>query len=342
MTQPGLQLRAQTIALTGAHGLMGRVLLPKLVATGAQVHSLSRTTTASTENITSVLGDMQDAASFASLLQGATSLVHLAGIAHTDLTSDEERSHARAINVDASVALFAAAKHAGVKQAVYMSSAHVYTGQQGVGLTEQSPATGDSFYGQLKLEAEEKIRALEDDSFRVVIFRPCLTYGPGVRYNLHALMGAVRRGLYVHPGGHDPLRSFVSAGTVAEAVRYALQSESMRGTFNLADRVPIQLSTWVNQIAEMLHVRKPVSVPYPLLVAVAFAGTLCRALKLPAPLTLQSLHKLTTPFTLNTDALAATGFAWPDDFSGYQRGMVEAFLQSTSTKTASNSTEPTR
>lgn len=311
-----------TVAVTGASGLMGRTVVPALHHTGATVRVLSRhATTHSTTD--TIKGDLADGSGIGALVTGADAIVHLAGVAHTILRTQSDRDHAHAVNVRGTVQLLQAARAAGVRQAIVMSSAHVYAGQQGLNLTEQSATARDTAYGALKLEMEEQVRSMHSPAFRVTILRPCLTYGPAVRHNLHALLRAIRGGYYIHPGGADAARSFLSVQTVASAVLHFLQSESAGDTYNLADREPVSLRAWVNHLADMMDVRKPRTVPVSILRVVATAGTAASKVGLPAPLTRDSLRKLVAPFSLNTDALASTGFIWPASHEHVLRSMIE-------------------
>ena len=99
-----------------------------------------------------------------------------------------------------------------------------------------SPTAGDTVYGALKLEAEQLAAEAEAQGLAVTILRPCLTYGPGVRFNMQNLMRAVRRGLYVHVRSADTVRSLASVDTVTAAIVHLLGSPEGAGTFNVARR----------------------------------------------------------------------------------------------------------
>ena len=370
MQQPSLAF-VGTVAVTGATGVIGRHLVPALLAAGASVRVLSRQTTPPASPVTAVPGDLRDPASLATLVQGASAVVHLAGIAHTSLRTPAEEEAAAAINVDGTRALLRAATNAGIPHLLYFSSAHVYRGQQGLNLAEDSPKDTGTGYAAMKLQAERLLQAEAAPGQRITVLRPCLTYGPGVRFNLQQLMRAVQAGRYVHPGGADALRSFVSVDTVAAAVLHLLatRSCSMAGstgsvigsadktapavtpvdtaphnntgfaastgstngtgpailTYNLADRQPQSLRTWVDRLAAHLQVRPPRTIPVQLLRIAAAVGTTARAAGIPSPLTSEALRKLTAPFTLNVDRLAATGFVWPATTDAVVAGMVANF-----------------
>lgn len=318
----------QNVAVTGSTGLIGRALVPALLNAGASLRLLVRGD-AGERSPHAVPGDLARPESLRELLHGADALVHLAGVAHTDLRSPAEREQAYAVNVTGTRNLFAAARDAGVRRIVLLSSAHVYAGREGMDLRETAPVAGDGGYADMKIEAEAAARDLAQTGCEMVVLRPCLTYGPGARFNLHQLMFAVKRGIYVHPGGADAVRSFASVATVAAATAHMLRPDVPGGTYNLADRHPASLRTWVDHLADLLGAPRPRTVPIGLLRPIAAAGSALARAGLPAPLTLAKLHKLTAPFSLNTDALASTGFEWPGTEDAVLKAMADSFLAQT-------------
>jgi UDP-glucose 4-epimerase len=255
-------------------------------------------------------------------------VVHLAGVAHTTLRTDAARVKARQVNVDGTQNLLDAARELAVDRVIIASSAHVYAGQTGVGLSESSPTAGDSAYAQMKQDVEASVRAAVAMGLDAVVIRPCIVYGPGVRYNLDSLMRAIRRGYYVHPGGCNSLRSFASVDTVAAAILHLLRAGKMGAIYNIADRKPVHLVNWVNSLADQMEVKRPRTVPIGLLRIAATLLTPFARIGLPAPLTLESLAKLTDSFSLDLTALESTGFVWPDTKDAVLSEMVAAAAES--------------
>jgi nucleoside-diphosphate-sugar epimerase len=317
----------RTIALTGGTGLIGRKLVQRLQRAGEVIRLLSRQVQPPMENVICIQGDLRDAQALARLTEGASAVVHLGGIAHTSLRSEAEKAHAREINVQGTLNLLDATKSAGVGRFILASTAHVYSGQRGVGLTEQAPVAGDSFYALLKLEAEAAAQAAAMQGLDVVIVRPCIVYGPGVRFNLASLMRAVQRGYYFHAGGADSLRSFASVDTVAAAIVHLLQFGDSGQPYNIADREPVHLVAWVDDLARRMGAHPPRTLPMPLLRAGAAALDPLAKLGLPAPLTTEKLDKLTASFSLDVSALEATGFVWPSTTHEVLDEMVAAFAR---------------
>ncbi len=271
-----------------------------------------------------VQGDLLDASTLNSLVHGAGAVVHLAAVAHTRLRTATDKAQARRTNVDGTRLLLRAALDADVSRFILLSSAHVYAGQQGQDLDESSPTAPDTPYGALKLDAEKLALEAQKEGLAVTILRPCLTYGPGVRFNLQSLLRAVHRGLYVHARGVRTVRSMASVDTVSAAIIHLLSSPQADGIFNVADRRPIDLEPWVNALADRTNVKHPRAVSPALLKALASVGTAAAAMGLPAPITLDSLRKLTSSFSLSTQKLAASGFTWPPTQDEVIREMIAA------------------
>lgn len=320
---PGLRA---TVAVTGASGVIGRRLVPALSAAGATVRVLTHREMPSTSTSVSVIpGDILDKGSLESLLQGADAIIHLAGRAHTSLRTPQEEAEAASINVGGARTLLQAAAAAGTPHFVFFSSAHVYAGQQGLDLQEDALKEAGTGYAAMKLQAESFLHEHAPGQMAVTILRPCLTYGPGVRFNLRQLLRAVQTGRYVHPGGADAMRSLASVDTISAAVVHLLSRGPVSETYNLADRSSVSLREWVDALAAELRVRPPRSVPVQALRLLAAAGSVAHRAGVPAPLTTDALRKLTVPFTLNLDRLAATGFVWPSTTGAVVAEMVAQF-----------------
>ena len=95
-------------------------------------------------------------------------------------------------------------------------------------ITRETPANPANFYGRSKLEAEEGLQALGDDSFKVAILRCPMIYGPGCKGNF-PLLAKVARTLPVFPD-YPNKRSVLYAENLAEFVVQAID-RSLSGMF---------------------------------------------------------------------------------------------------------------
>lgn len=110
----------------------------------------------------------------------------------------------RRVNVEGTLRLAWQAAEAGVRRFVFVSSIKVNGehSQPGQPFTaDQTPAPGDP-YGVSKMEAEQGLRVLaRETGMEVVIIRPPLVYGPGVKANFLAMMRWLQRGVPLPLGG---------------------------------------------------------------------------------------------------------------------------------------------
>ncbi|NUN67785.1 NAD(P)H-binding protein [Pseudanabaena biceps] len=169
-----------TLALTGATGFVGQRVL---ALADAPLHALTRRPQADQPNIAWIRGDLADTAALAHLCEGASAVLHIAGI-----VSAPTRAAFDAGNVAGTAALLAAAKAAGVGRFIHVSS-----------LAAREPQL--SMYGASKAEGERLVMASDRDW---VIVRPPGVYGPADAEMLDIYKLAAR-GLYIAPPGRISL-----------------------------------------------------------------------------------------------------------------------------------------
>jgi UDP-glucose 4-epimerase len=159
---------------------------------------------------------------------------HVAGIAHSDngKISDERAKLYYAVNTDLTVACAQKAKAAGVKQFVFMSSAIVYGDSAPIGkemlITRDTPVNPANCYGDSKVQAENGLRPLDCDTFKVVILRPPMIFGKGSKGN-YPLLSKLARKLPAFPKVEN-CRSMLYIGNLVEFVRLMIENDE-HGTF---------------------------------------------------------------------------------------------------------------
>lgn len=114
---------------------------------------------------------------------GYDAVFHVAGIAHSDSgkISKEKEQLYYAVNTNLTIETAKKAQSDGVKQFIFMSSAIVYGESAPIGkqkiITQNTPTAPANCYGDSKVQAENGIRPLSDENFKVVILRPPMIYG---------------------------------------------------------------------------------------------------------------------------------------------------------------------
>jgi UDP-glucose 4-epimerase len=160
---------------------------------------------------------------------GYDAVFHVAGIAHADLKNADELYFR--VNRDLAVKTAAKAKSDGVKQFIFMSTMKVYpapTLKKPIEITAETQPAPNSSYGLSKLQAEQSILAMEDASFRAVILRPPLVYGPGCKGNYPKLSEYGQK-LSVFPDVENR-RSMLFIENLCEFVRLMIENNE-RGIF---------------------------------------------------------------------------------------------------------------
>ncbi|MGI4816278.1 MAG: UDP-glucose 4-epimerase family protein [Janthinobacterium lividum] len=201
-------------------------------------------------------------------------LVHLAARVHVmgDEASNSLERY-RATNVLGTLRLARAALHAGVRRFVFVSSVKALgETDPGYPWRETDPPAPVDPYGQSKLEAEMALLALgRETGLEVVIVRPPLVYGPGVRANFLQLMKAVQRGLPLPLGAANAPRSLIYVENLADALlRCAMHPAAAGRLFHVADSRDWSVSELARQLGQELNrPARLLTVPLPWL---RFAG----------------------------------------------------------------------
>ena len=206
------------ILLTGANGFIGSRLLDQLLE--KNVCTIGRTAVERSPCHFTI--DMDKKPEYADCLQGVKCIVHSAARAHImkDEISDPLVEYRR-VNVDGTLNLARQAAAAGVKRFVFISSIKVNGEQTALGqpfTADDSPAPDDA-YGLSKWEAEHGLQLLaEETGMEVVIIRPPLVYGSGVKGNFASLIKLVAKGLPLPLGAIYNLRSLVALDNLVDLI----------------------------------------------------------------------------------------------------------------------------
>lgn len=193
------------------------------------------------------------------VLVGVSAVVHCAARVHVmnELSSDP-LAEFRRVNVEGTLRLARQAAEAGVRRFVFVSSIKVngeHT-QAGVPFTaDQTPAPNDP-YGVSKAEAELGLRALSKETgLEVVIIRPPLVYGPGVKANFLAMMRWLQRGVPLPLGGAtENLRSLVYLDNLVDLIITCIDHPAAANqTFLVSDDEDLSTATLLRRMAAALE-----------------------------------------------------------------------------------------
>jgi nucleoside-diphosphate-sugar epimerase len=302
------------VVVTGAAGFIGRALVERLARRGTPVVALVRAPVALGARVAvRAVGTLGPGSDWPALLAGARAVVHLASGAHAAVADEPEWIEREA---GAAAALAGAAAGVGLARIVLMSSIKVL-GEATPSLpfrAHQPPAPEDA-YGFAKWRMEEAMRARAGD--RLVILRPPLVYGPGVKANFRSLIRLVASGLPLPFAAIDNRRSLVFLDNLLDLVELALVHPGAAGeSFLLRDNEDVSTPELVRRLARALGM-KPRLFPLPpavLRAAAALFGRAAAAERLSGSLRVDDLATRQRlgwrPGVALDDALALTCRAW--------------------------------
>jgi UDP-glucose 4-epimerase len=260
------------ILVTGATGFIGAHLCRTLAVAGEYPIAAARAPARDLALEQRVTGDLADLPQLDSLLNGVDAVVHLAGRAHVmqETAEDPEQAFHRA-NAVATAHLARAAAAAGVQRFVFLSSVKV-NGEATFGepfRETDAPAPQDA-YGRSKWAAEQALwRTGADTGLEVVVIRPPLVYGPGVKANFLRLMRLVDRALPLPLGALPNRRSLINLDNLGTLILAALHHPDAAGhTFLASDQHDLSTPQLIRLLASALHrPTRLLRVPPPLLAA---------------------------------------------------------------------------
>ena len=263
--------------VTGATGFVGRALVPELLANGCQIRALVRKVSTGlpveVEQVVVDLGEIEDEGVIKDAFGGVDVVVHTAARVHMmqDRSADP-LAEFRNLNRDATLALAGLAADAGVKRFVFLSSVKV-NGEET--FPQGWPAVfkpDDAFmptdpYGLSKYEAEQGLLALaKETGMEVVIIRPPLVYGPGVKANFASMINWLRRGVPLPLGAIHNKRSFVAlANLVSFIALCADRSQAPKAAnqvFLISDGEDVSTMQLLRRVADALG-KTPRLLPVP-------------------------------------------------------------------------------
>ena len=269
------------VLVTGATGFVGQALCRGLLQEGHSLHlavrqedERARALGKAVASPLYCIGDINAKTNWSHALQGVDAVIHLAALVHQmDKSALPSLADYREVNCEGTANLARCAAKAGVRRLLFLSSIKV-NGE----MTTDKPFTEACIpapvdpYGISKWEAEQMLAAIAQDSgLEVVVLRPSLIYGAGVKGNFLRLMSAIDRRLPLPLGAIRNKRSLLYLGNLVDALGASLVSPQAAGkTFLISDGEDFSTRELILALAQALKVQT-ILLPVPLF-AIRIAG----------------------------------------------------------------------
>lgn len=241
------------VLLTGATGFVGQAVIGRLGMLGHGVVPVVRRGAGLPNEVT--VPDMDAQTDWAAALAGCDAVVHLAARVHVMRdTAADPLARYRATNTEATLNLARQAAQAGVRRFVFISTIKVNGEGRDAAYRETDAPAPEDAYAVSKWEAEQGLRRIaQETGLEVVVLRPPLVYGPGVKANFRRLIDTVARGVPLPLGAIDNRRSLLYLGNFVDAIRLCVEHPAAAGqTFLLDDGEPVSTPELVRAVARAM------------------------------------------------------------------------------------------
>ena len=266
------------ILITGANGFVGCFLSTKLAESGFNVIAVTRTSSEFSSEIKHIIKPkINDQTSWHDALTGCDVVIHLAARVH--VMNEQSNNPLQAfldVNLHGTINLAKQAIAAGVKRFVYVSSIKVngeYT--EGTGFTERDIPNPQDSYAVSKWRAEEALLELSKTTgMEVVIIRPTLVYGAGVKANFLRLLEVINKSLPLPLANINNQRSMIYIGNLVDALMAcATHPNAANQTYLVSDDESVSTPVLIRLLAKSLGKRCFVF-PFPIFIMKFLAGLL--------------------------------------------------------------------
>lgn len=253
---------------TGATGFVGKRFCRSAVSRGFSLRRVLRPDKIINDPNDAVAADISPDTDWRAALEGVDVIVHLAAMAHVPHRGADNMPAAfRRVNTEATLGLAKQAATAGVRRFVFISSVKVNGAHSRpkAPFTPLDPADPKDPYAISKHEAEKGLRRLAcDTGLEVVIIRPPLVYGPGVKANFLRLLQAVHKGLPLPLGRVENKRSLVALDNLVDLIITCIDHPAAAGqTFMVSDGDDLSTPELIRRLASAMG-RPARLVPVPL------------------------------------------------------------------------------
>jgi UDP-glucose 4-epimerase len=252
-------MRKKPVALvTGATGVIGPLLITKLLLNGYHVKALIKTSAKKDvlpAGVQCIFGDITDINCLKAAVKDTDYIFHLAALLHVNNPGAELRNEYNRINVKGTKFLVTAAQAETVKRMVYFSTINVY-GPNTTNLIcdEKSPLNPSDWYAESKVEAERIVL----DGINSVVLRPAAVYGSRMKGNYRKMLQALRKGIFIPIGPGENRRAIIFEDDIVTAAVLAAEHPRASGNiYNVSDGENYPLKRIIANMCQALDRGEP-------------------------------------------------------------------------------------
>ena len=244
--------------ISGAGGFVGKALCAELLQRGQSVSAAVRSGNSLIENTeVIVVGAIDSETNWTDALRDVDVVIHLAARVHVMRESaTDPLAEFLKVNLHGTSNLARQAACSGAKRLVYVSSIKVNGEQTSAtqSFTELDEPSPQDFYSISKWQAEQALwRIAQETGLEIVVVRPPLVYGPGVKGNFAQMLAVIAKRIPLPLASVDNRRSLIYVENLVDALIVCATHPAAAGqTYLVCDGEDISTPDLLRQLGDAM------------------------------------------------------------------------------------------
>ena len=259
------------ILVTGANGFIGRALVCTLLKSNYSIRILTHSSKSARQlrdEVSTVLdiysmNDVIESEQWEAVFKDVDTVIHCGAQLYPSQKIKDTQQQFMKSNYDTTINLAKNAINNNVRRFIFLSSMSVFGNmRQYIPFTETTPLIPIDSYGLSKLEAEKGLREFSD-KIELVIIRPPLVYGPGVKNNFKKLFSLIHKGMPLPLGAIKNKRHFIGINKLIDFIITCISSEKAKNEeFIVKDNEALSTTELIQHIGKAMN-KKNRLIPVP-------------------------------------------------------------------------------
>ena len=254
------------LLITGTNGFVGKSLCPELCNQGHAVLAAMRSLDKQVVDVDKVLiTSISKETDWCSALQNVEVVIHLAARVHVmNEVAVDALAEFHKVNVEGTLNLARQAAKCGVQRFIFLSSISVNGNNNLKPFTDGDTQNPQDPYAVSKYEAEQGLLAIAKETvMEVVIIRPPLVYGPGVKANFASMMKWVNKNIPLPFGSIHNQRSLVALDNLVDFIIHCIDHpKAANEVFLISDGEDVSTTELLQKVAKAFG-KKALLLPIP-------------------------------------------------------------------------------